>query len=178
MVLGLFIGLVGVVDTPPTATCRRSSAAHSKATCWCSCAGIFWAFYVVLVDQGLNGTKLLASATGAVIMRPPIFLIPIMLILTRDYSIESTGTLAALYAGIFCTAVAFVMYSIGLKHLGQRRVRHPAGRDSVRYPIRHSLAGRDAHLGHRDRWGDDPALRHRDLKNQSEDVISKKAPQE
>jgi drug/metabolite transporter (DMT)-like permease len=81
-------------------------------------AGILWAFYVVLLTRELNGTKLLASATGAVIIETTIFLIPVMLILTRDYSIESTGTMAAMYAGVFCTALAFVLYSVGLKQLG------------------------------------------------------------
>jgi drug/metabolite transporter (DMT)-like permease len=81
-------------------------------------AGILWAFYVVLLTRELNGTKLLASATGAVIIETAVFLIPIMLLLTKDYGVESIGTMAALYAGIFCTALAFLLYSIGLKQLG------------------------------------------------------------
>lgn len=118
MVIGLLIGLVGVfiISTNGDVTAILSGSFEGNMMVFG--AGILWAFYVVLLTRELNGTKLLASATGAVIIETAVFLIPIMLIMTRDYSIESTGTLAALYAGIFCTAIAFVLYSVGLKQLG------------------------------------------------------------
>ena len=118
MVIGLLIGLAGVfvISTNGDVTAILSGSFEGNMMVFG--AGILWAFYVVLLTRELNGTKLLASATGAVIIETAVFLIPIMLIMTRDYSIESTGTLAALYAGIFCTALAFVLYSVGLKQLG------------------------------------------------------------
>jgi len=118
MVLGLLIGLVGVVEISTNGDLSAIFSGSFEGNMLVFGAGILWAFYVVLLTRSLNGTELLASATGAVIIETAIFLIPIMLVLTRDYSIGSTGTLAALYAGIFCTALAFVMYSVGLKHLG------------------------------------------------------------
>jgi drug/metabolite transporter (DMT)-like permease len=118
MVVGLFIGLVGVVVISTNGDLSAIISGSFEGNMLVFGAGILWAFYVVLLTRELNGTKLLASATGAVIIETAVFLIPIMLILTKDYSIESTGTLAALYAGIFCTALAFVLYSVGLKQLG------------------------------------------------------------
>jgi len=118
MVVGLLIGLVGVVEISTNGDLSAIFSGSFEGNMLVFGAGILWAFYVVLLTRSLNGTELLASATGAVIIETAIFLVPIMLVLTRDYSIGSTGTLAALYAGIFCTALAFVMYSVGLKHLG------------------------------------------------------------
>jgi drug/metabolite transporter (DMT)-like permease len=118
MVVGLFIGLAGVVVISTNGDLSAIISGSFEGNMLVFGAGILWAFYVVLLTKELNGTKLLASATGAVIVETAVFLIPIMLILTKDYSIESTGTLAALYAGIFCTALAFVLYSVGLKQLG------------------------------------------------------------
>ena len=118
MVVGLFIGLVGVVEISTNGDLSAIFSGSFEGNMLVFGAGILWAFYVVLLTRSLNGTKLLASATGAVIIETAIFLIPIMLVLTKDYRIESTGTMAALYAGIFCTALAFVLYSVGLKHLG------------------------------------------------------------
>lgn len=121
MILGLLTGLVGVVvistNGDPTAIFGGSFEGNMLVFI----AGILWAFYVVLLTKELNGTKLLTSATGAVIIETAVFLIPTMLILTKDYSMDTTGILSALYAGIFCTALAFVLYSIGLKQLGATR---------------------------------------------------------
>jgi drug/metabolite transporter (DMT)-like permease len=118
MVVGLLIGLVGVVEISTNGDLSAIFSGSFEGNMLVFGAGILWAFYVVLLTRSLNGTELLASATGAVIIETAIFLVPIMLVLTRDYSVGPTGTLAALYAGIFCTALAFVMYSVGLKHLG------------------------------------------------------------
>ena len=118
MLVGLLIGLVGVVVISTNGDLSAIFSGSFEGNMLVFGAGILWAFYVVLLTRELKTTSLLASATGAVIIETAVFLIPIMLVLTRDYSVESTGTLAALYAGIFCTALAFVMYSFGLKQLG------------------------------------------------------------
>jgi drug/metabolite transporter (DMT)-like permease len=118
MVVGLFIGLAGVVVISTNGDLSAIFNGSFEGNMLVFGAGILWAFYVVLLTRELKGTKLLVSATAAVIIETTVFLVPVMLLLTRDYSIESTGTLAALYAGIFCTALAFVMYSYGLKRLG------------------------------------------------------------
>ena len=118
MVVGLFIGLVGVVVISTNGDLTAIFSGSFEGNMLVFGAGILWAFYVVLLTRELNGTKLIAAATGAVIIETAVFLIPIMLLLTKDYSIGFTGTAAALYAGVFCTALAFVLYSIGLKRLG------------------------------------------------------------
>lgn len=118
MVIGLIIGLAGVVVISTNGDMSAIISGSFEGNMMVFGAGILWAFYVVLLTRELNGTKLLASATGAVIVETAVFLIPVMLIMTKDYRIESTGTMAALYAGIFCTALAFVLYSVGLKQLG------------------------------------------------------------
>jgi len=118
MVIGLLIGLAGVVIISTNGDLSAIFSGSFEGNMLVFGAGILWAFYVVLLTRELKTTKLLASATGAVIIETAVFLIPFMLLLTRDYSMESTGTLAALYAGIFCTALAFVLYSYGLRQLG------------------------------------------------------------
>jgi len=115
MVVGLFIGLAGVVVISTNGDLTAIFSGSFEGNMLVFGAGILWAFYVVLLTKELNGTKMLASATGAVIIETVVFLIPIMLVLTRDFGVESTGTLAALYAGIFCTALAFVLYSSSLQ---------------------------------------------------------------
>ena len=118
MVVGLLIGLIGVVVISTNGDLTAIFSGSFEGNMLVFGAGVLWAFYVVLLTRELNGTKLLASATGAVIIETAVFLIPIMLLLTKDYSVESIGTMAALYVGIFCTALAFILYSIGLKQLG------------------------------------------------------------
>ncbi len=118
MVLGLLIGIAGVVVISTNGDVTAIFSGSFEGNMLVFGAGILWAFYVVLLTRELKTTKLLASATGAVIVETAVFLIPIMLLLAKDYSMEATGTLAALYAGVFCTALAFVLYSIGLQKLG------------------------------------------------------------
>jgi drug/metabolite transporter (DMT)-like permease len=117
-VIGLLIGLVGVMVISTNGDLSAIFSGSFEGNMLVFAAGILWAFYVVLLTKELRTTKLLVSATGAVIIETAVFLIPIMLLLTHDYSVESTGTLAALYAGVLCTSLAFVMYSYGLKSLG------------------------------------------------------------
>jgi drug/metabolite transporter (DMT)-like permease len=118
MVVGLVIGLIGVVVISTNGDLASILSGSFEGNMLVFGAGILWAFYVVLLTRELNGTKIIVAATGAVIIETAVFMIPIMLLLTKDYSIESTGAAAALYLGIFCTALAFVLYSIGLKRLG------------------------------------------------------------
>ncbi len=118
MAVGLFVGLAGVVVISTNGDLTAIFSGSFEGNMLVFGAGILWAFYVVLLTRELHSTKLLASATGAVIIETAVFLVPIMLFLTHDYSIESTGILAAVYAGVFCTALAFVLYSVGLKRLG------------------------------------------------------------
>jgi len=118
MVLGLLIGIAGVVVISTNGDVTAIFSGSFEGNMLVFGAGILWAFYVVLLTRELKTTKLLASATGAVIVETAVFLIPIMLLLAKDYSVEATGTLAALYAGVFCTALAFELYSIGLQKLG------------------------------------------------------------
>jgi drug/metabolite transporter (DMT)-like permease len=118
MVVGLITGLAGVVVISTNGDLTAIISGSFEGNMLVFIAGILWAFYVVLLTKELNGTKLLVSATGAVIVETAVFLLPIMLLLTKDYSIGSAGTMAALYAGTFCTALAFVLYSMGLKQLG------------------------------------------------------------
>lgn len=118
MILGLIIGLIGVVVISTNGDMTAIFSGSFEGNMLVFGAGILWAFYVVLLTRELHSTKLLASATGAVIIETAVFLVPIMLFLTHDYSMESAGILAAVYAGVFCTALAFVLYSVGLKRLG------------------------------------------------------------
>ncbi len=115
---GLFTGLAGVVVISTNGDLSAIFSGSFEGNMLVFGAGILWAFYVVLLTRELHSTKLLASATGAVIIETAVFLVPITLFLTHDYSMESNGIMAAAYTGVFCTALAFVLYSVGLKRLG------------------------------------------------------------
>lgn len=81
-------------------------------------AGVSWAFYIVFTTRELKKGHSLLYLTCAVVMMTSILAIPISLTMVSDYSLGAGSIPLAIYSGVFCTTVAFLLYNVGLKSLG------------------------------------------------------------
>ncbi|MCX6651234.1 MAG: DMT family transporter [Methanomassiliicoccales archaeon] len=81
-------------------------------------AGVAWAFYIVLSTKVLKKGYGLVHMTCTMILITWIFAMPFGLAMTSDFTIGASSVVLALYTGVFCTTVAFLLYNVGLKSLG------------------------------------------------------------
>lgn len=81
-------------------------------------AGILWAVYVVYLTKALQSGTEEVSATMVTIFYSTLTLIPLTILVQPDYSMDMIGLEMAVYAGIMCTTVAFILYNYGLRALG------------------------------------------------------------
>jgi drug/metabolite transporter (DMT)-like permease len=52
------------------------------------------------------------------ILLTTVFMVPFTIFFAKDWTMDTTGWEMAAYTGIFCTTIAFTLYSYGLKNLG------------------------------------------------------------
>jgi len=81
-------------------------------------AGILWAVYVIFLTKALQSGTEEVSATMVTILYTTLTLIPLTILVRPSYSVDVTGLEMAVYAGIMCTTVAFILYNYGLRSLG------------------------------------------------------------
>jgi drug/metabolite transporter (DMT)-like permease len=115
IIAGIFLGMLGVLFI---STGGDISAIYS-GTFWGNvlvlAAGWVWAFYIVLQKKILNPRSDVLMVTAAVIADTTLFLIPMALLFTADYSIPGAGWAAVIYIGLVCTFAANLLYNAGLK---------------------------------------------------------------
>ncbi|MBM4237043.1 MAG: DMT family transporter [Euryarchaeota archaeon] len=118
IVLGLVIGLVGVavIATNGDLSSIYTGSFLGNATVFL--AGLLWAFYIVYQKKLLVRESDVLLVTGAVILLTTIILLPLTFIFTQSYAIDGEGAMSAIYTGLFCTGLAFLLYNIGLKGMG------------------------------------------------------------
>lgn len=116
IILGIFIGMVGVLFI----STNGDLSAIYGGTFWGNilvlAAGWVWAFYIVFQKKVLDRNTDVLMVTGAIITETMLFLIPMTLLFTTDYSFHSSGWLAVLYIGLACTFAANLLYNAGLQH--------------------------------------------------------------
>lgn len=118
IIAGIFLGMLGVLFI---STGGDLSAIYS-GTFWGNLlvlmAGWVWAFYIVFQKKILDrGTDVL-MLTAAIMILTTIFLVPMTLLFTTDYSIPSPmGWIAVLYIGLVCTFAANLLYNAGLQRV-------------------------------------------------------------
>ncbi|MCE5296063.1 MAG: DMT family transporter [Euryarchaeota archaeon] len=118
LMAGLILALVGVFITSTNGDISSLGGGSMVGDLLAFGAGITWAFYVVYLTKTLKSGTAIVSGTFAIIIWTTIIQLPITLLYAPDLSTDGTGLAMALYTGVFCTTIAFTLYSFGLRSLG------------------------------------------------------------
>ena len=117
-VIGLVLGMSGVALIATKGDISSLGGGNLIGDMLVFTAGVAWAMYIVFTTKELRKGYELVHFTSAMILLTAVFAVPIGLFMTADYSVGAGGISLALYSGIFCTTVAFMLYNVGLKSLG------------------------------------------------------------
>jgi len=118
IVIGLVMGMTGVALIATRGDPSNLGGGTFMGDLLVFLAGVAWAFYIVFTTRELKKGYSLLCFTSAMILLTSVFAVPIGVIGTQDWSVDAGGVALALYTGVFCTTIAFLMYNIGLRALG------------------------------------------------------------
>jgi len=118
IVAGLVLGMAGVALIATKGNPSNLGGGSLIGDLLVFGAGVAWALYIVFTTRELKKGYELVQFTSAMILLTAVFVVPIGLFMTADHSVGAGGVSLALYSGIFCTTVAFLLYNVGLKSLG------------------------------------------------------------
>ncbi|MBC7108491.1 MAG: EamA family transporter [Methanomassiliicoccales archaeon] len=118
VILGLASGLIGVVIVSTNGDLSAILTGSFLGNVMVFCAGVLWAFYIVYQKEVLMREQDILLVTCAVILTTTIILLPLTFLFTGDYQIDVPGGVSAIYTGIICTSLAFLLYNYGLKGMG------------------------------------------------------------
>jgi drug/metabolite transporter (DMT)-like permease len=118
IVTGLVLGMTGVVLIATKGDLSSLGGGTFLGDLLVFMAGVSWAFYIVFTTRELRKGRSLLYLTCTVVVQTSLLAMPVGLVLTADLSLGAPGVLMALYTGIFCTTVAFLLYNVGLRSLG------------------------------------------------------------
>jgi drug/metabolite transporter (DMT)-like permease len=118
IVSGLVLGMAGVLLIATKGDITNLGGGNFLGNSLVFLAGVAWAFYIVLTTKELKKGYALVQLTSTMIIITAIFAMPIGVAMTADFSIGSSGIALAVYSGVLCTTVAFLLYNIGLRSLG------------------------------------------------------------
>lgn len=117
-VIGLVMGMTGVALIATKGDLSSLGGGSLIGDLLVFTAGVAWAMYIVFTTKELRKGYELVHFTSAMILLTAVFVVPIGLFMTADSSVGAGGISLALYSGIFCTTVAFMLYNVGLRSLG------------------------------------------------------------
>lgn len=118
VMVGMVCGIIGVVIISTNGDINSLGGGTFLGNLFALLAGLLWAVYVIYLTKTLKSGTAVVSASLAIIILTTIVTIPITLLYQPDYSVDMTGWAMAAYTGIFCTTIAFILYSYGLRGLG------------------------------------------------------------
>jgi drug/metabolite transporter (DMT)-like permease len=118
IVAGLILGMAGVTLIATKGNISNLGGGSLIGDLLVFSAGVAWALYIVFTTKELKKGYELVHFTSAMIFLTGVFAVPIGLFMAADHAVGSSGVALALYSGIFCTTVAFMLYNVGLKSLG------------------------------------------------------------
>jgi len=80
-------------------------------------AAIIWAVYMVYIKIAMDRTEDAFSLTGGMLFFTMLFLLPFPFVFHPEVQLGFTGLMIVLYVGIFCTATAYSLWLLSLKHI-------------------------------------------------------------
>ncbi len=118
IVVGLILGMAGVGFIATKGDISNLGVGDSLGDLLVFLAGVSWAIYIVFTTKELRKGYSLLYLTCAVVMMTTILAMPISLVMVSDFTLGAGSITLAVYTGVFCTTVAFLLYNVGLKSLG------------------------------------------------------------
>lgn len=117
IILGIALGMAGVaiISTGGDLSAVYSGTFIGNLLVFVS--GIVWALYIVNQKNVLNRNRDVLMVTGAIIFECTLMLVPVTLLFTRSYAVDTTGWMAVLFLGVLCTGLGNLLYNAGLKGL-------------------------------------------------------------
>jgi drug/metabolite transporter (DMT)-like permease len=118
IIVGLLLGIVGVLIISTNGDLSSVGGGTFTGNIFVLAAGLIWSVYVVYLTKTLQSGASMVSSTMGLILLTTVFMVPFTIFFAKDWTMDTTGWEMAAYTGIFCTTIAFTLYSYGLKNLG------------------------------------------------------------
>jgi drug/metabolite transporter (DMT)-like permease len=118
IIVGLLLGIVGVLIISTNGDLSSVGGGTFTGNIFVLAAGLIWSVYVVYLTKTLQSGASMVSSTMGLILLTTVFMVPFTIFFAKDWTMDTTGWEMAAYTGIFCTTIAFTLYSYGLKGLG------------------------------------------------------------
>ena len=116
--IGLTIGMVGAFIITTNGDIGSLTGGNILGNVIALMAGVLWSFYVIYLAKAMQAGAEQVSATLVTIMYTMLALVPLTLLVQPSYTVDSTALGMAIYGGVICTTVAFLLYNYGLRVLG------------------------------------------------------------
>ncbi len=113
--VGLILGISGVVIVTTGGDLSTVLSGTFLGNLLVFTSGLLWAFYIVYQKKVLMREPNVPMITAAVMLLTTLFLVPLGIPMVSDYSVSEVGIASAVYTGIFCSGLAFLLYIAGLR---------------------------------------------------------------
>lgn len=115
--LGLVLGISGVVIVTTQGDLSTVLSGTFMGNLMVFASGMLWAVYIVYQKKVLMREVNIPMITAAVMILTTAFLIPLSFPFVQDYSVTEIGMASAIYTGLFCSGLAFIIYNTGLSRV-------------------------------------------------------------
>ncbi|OPY34519.1 MAG: O-acetylserine/cysteine export protein [Methanomassiliicoccales archaeon PtaU1.Bin124] len=117
-IAGLLLGMFGAFIITTNGSFDSLAGGNVLGNMIALISGLLWAFYVIYLTKALHSGVDEVSATLVTILYTMLALLPLSIVVQPSYAVDATAIGMAIYGGIMCTTVAFLLYNYGLRVLG------------------------------------------------------------
>jgi len=118
VVTGLVLGVTGVIIVTTGGDLSTAFSGTFMGNVLVFSSGLLWAFYIVYQKKVLMKEVNVPMITATVMVLTTLFLVPLSFPFVSDYSVTDVGMVSAIYTGLFCSGLAFILYNAGLRKVG------------------------------------------------------------
>lgn len=115
--VSIALGLIGVFLVSTEGDISRLAEAGAVGDLIIMLAAMVWALYMVYIKIAMDKTKEGFSLTSGMLFFTMLFVLPFPFVLGSNFHISGSGLLVTAYIGIFCTAIAYSLWLLSLKHM-------------------------------------------------------------
>ncbi len=115
--ISIALGLLGVFLVSTEGDINRLVETGAFGDLIIMLAAMVWALYMVYIKIAMDRTKDAFSLTGGMLFFTMLFVLPFPLVFHSDLHIGGSGLLITIYIGVFCTAIAYSLWLLSLKHM-------------------------------------------------------------
>jgi len=115
--ISIALGLIGVFLVSAEGNINRLAETGAIGDLIIMLAAMVWAVYMVYIKIAMDRTKDAFSLTGGMLFFTMLFVLPFPFLLNSSLHTDMNGLFVTAYIGIFCTAIAYSLWLISLKHM-------------------------------------------------------------